>query len=98
MAFSSTPFSLSDDFCTQSYSADDIVALKMSYAHLSDPNSTTVESFETLLNLNEFVVVRNWLIETIYERKCCAAADRRFAATDKFHPRNLSLKNMPKAG
>ena len=31
MAFSSTPLSLSEDFCTQSYSADDMVVPAMSY-------------------------------------------------------------------
>ena len=46
MAFSSTPLSLSEDFCTQSYSADDIVALVMSYI---DPTPTQMLSnFERL--------------------------------------------------
>ena len=34
MAFSSTPLSFSEDFCTQSYSAaDDIVTLTMSHIY-----------------------------------------------------------------
>ena len=53
MAFSSTPFSLSEDFCTQSYSADDIVTLAMSYIYSKfKPKLRQIKiEFETLLRL-----------------------------------------------
>ena len=72
MAFSSTPLSFSEDFCTQSYSADDIVTLAMSYI---DPiqvrrKQNDIFSLKDKRNVTEidFVVVRNWLGETRREK------------------------------
>ena len=79
MAFSSTPLSFSEDFCTQSYSAaDDIVTLVKSHIYpihsLGDKCQKDENGTETAKPKTDilFVVVPNWLL-------CCCRQDARDA-------------------
>ena len=94
MALSSTPLSLSDDFCTQSYSAaDDIVTVVKYHIYpiqdLGDKCQKDENVTETPKSKTEalFVVVPNWLLS-------CCRQDAVWVAKNYINSLNLDVKTI----